>query len=41
MFEKLLKWYKMGLWTQEQIEEAHKKGIIDLKQLNEILNVKN
>ena len=41
MFEKLLKWYEMGLWSKKMIEEAHEKGIINLEQLNKILSIKN
>ena len=38
MFEKIKKWYCMGLWTASQVEKAEKKGVITAEQAAEILN---
>lgn len=38
MYEKIKKWYKQGLWTEEMILNAVKKGIITEAEVNEILN---
>lgn len=37
MFEKIKKWYYMGLWTEEQVHKAVEKGVITEKQAAEIL----
>ena len=37
MFEKIRKWYYMGLWTAEQVEKAVEKGVITEEQAAEIL----
>lgn len=39
MFEKIKKWYRMGLWTEAMVRNAVKKGIITEAQAEEILNV--
>lgn len=38
MFEKIKKWYKQDLWTEDMVNNAFVKGIITEEQLNEILN---
>jgi uncharacterized XkdX family phage protein len=37
MFEKIKKWYKQGLWTDEKIMNAVDKGVITQEQAAEIL----
>lgn len=39
MYEKIKKWYRMGLWTEAMVRNAVKKGIITEAQAEEILNV--
>ena len=37
MFEKIMKWYKQGLWTENMVNNAVIKGVIAEEQANEIL----
>lgn len=37
MFEKIIKWYKLGLWNDNMVREAAVKNIITETQLKEIL----
>jgi hypothetical protein len=37
MFERIKKWYKQGLWTEDMVQTAADKGIITLEQATEIL----
>lgn len=37
MYEKIKKWYKQGLWTEEMVLNAVKKGILTEEQAAEIL----
>ena len=37
MFEKIKKWYKQGLWTENMVNNAVYKGVISQDQANEIL----
>ena len=37
MYEKIKKWYKQGLWTEEMVLNAVEKGIITAEQAAEIL----
>lgn len=37
MFEKIKKWYCMGLWSAEQVLKAVEKGVITEEQANELL----
>lgn len=37
MKEKITKWFQMGLWTEEMVQNAQKKGIITESELIEIL----
>lgn len=37
MYNKILKWYKQGLWTEQMVLNAVSKGVITEKQSHEIL----
>lgn len=37
MKEKIVKWYKMGLWTFDMVLNAVKKNILTEQEANEIL----
>lgn len=37
MYEKIKKWYEMGLWTEDMVREAYEKGLIIEEQMAEIL----
>lgn len=37
MYEKIKKWYKQGLWTEEMVMNAVDKGLITEEQAKEIL----
>lgn len=37
MFERIKKWYAMGLWTAEMVNNAVKKGVITAEQEAELL----
>ena len=38
MFEKIKKWFKMGLWTEAMVQNAVTKGVITEAESVEILN---
>lgn len=38
MKEKIIKWYKMGLWTKEMVMNAVKKGVLTEVEASVILN---
>lgn len=38
MKEKIEKWYKMGLWDENKVWDAVKKGILTIDEAKEILN---
>jgi hypothetical protein len=38
MYEKIKKWYKQGLWTEDMVKNALNKGVSTEEQFNEILN---
>ena len=40
MYEKILKWYKQGLWTEIMVHNAFNKKVITEEQMNAILNKK-
>ena len=40
MFEKIKKWYKQNLWTEQMVLNAVSKGVITEEQANEILDIK-
>ena len=37
MYERIRKWYKLGLWTEAQVLMAAEKGIITDEQAAEII----
>lgn len=37
MFEKIKKWYSLGLWSANMVQQAYEKGVITQDQLLEIL----
>lgn len=39
MYEKIKKWYEMGLWTTEMVLQAVEKDVITQAQANEILHI--
>lgn len=39
MFEKIKRWYIMGLWTEAMVKSAHKKGIISQEQYDSIISL--
>lgn len=38
MFEKIKKWYMMGLWTDSMVQNAVSKSVITQEEAVEILN---
>lgn len=36
MFEKIKKWFIMGLWSAEMVQNAAEKGVITQEQADEI-----
>lgn len=39
MYEKILKWYRQGLWTEIMVENAVTKGVLTEEQKTQILGV--
>lgn len=39
MFEKIKKFYDMGLWTEAMVKNAVIKGVITPEECDEIINV--
>jgi hypothetical protein len=39
MFEKILKWYKQGLWTEKMVRDAFEKGVLTEEEMNQILGI--
>ena len=39
MYEKILKWYKQGLWTEIMVENAVSKGVLTEEQKSKILGI--
>lgn len=37
MKEKITKWYKLGLWTEEMVQKAVEKNILTENEYNEII----
>jgi hypothetical protein len=37
MFEKIKKWYMMGLWTEAMLKAAVNKGVLSADEVAEIL----
>lgn len=40
MKERIMKWYKLGLWTEIMVQNAVEKGVITADDMAEILGVK-
>ena len=40
MYDKILKWYKQGLWSESMVRNAFAKKVITEEQMNRILNYK-
>ena len=40
MKERIMKWYKLGLWTETMIQDAVDKGVITEDDMAEILGEK-
>lgn len=38
MKERIEKWYKLGLWTEEMVSKAVEKNVITQKDMEEIIN---
>ena len=38
MKEKISRWYKLGLWTENMVQDAVNKGIITEDEAAEIMN---
>lgn len=38
MYEKIKKWYKQGLWTENMVQNAVKKGILTADEAEDILS---
>ena len=41
MKEKIEKWYKQGLWDEEKVQNAVKKGVLTADEVEEILSAGN
>ena len=39
MFERIKKYYTLGLWTEEMVQNAVLKNVITQEQANEILGI--
>lgn len=39
MKEKIIKWYKQGLWTEAMVQNAVQKGVITEEEAKEILKM--
>ena len=37
MYDRILKWYKQGLWNKQMVADAVTKGIITAEQYEEIV----
>ena len=37
MFERIMKWYKQGLWTVTMVQNAQEKGVLTNEQVIQIL----
>lgn len=41
MFERIERWYKQGLWTDEMVRHAVSKGVITEEEAAQILDEEN
>lgn len=39
MYEKIRRWYQQGLWDEEKVQNAVKKGVLTAEEAAEILAV--
>lgn len=39
MYEKIKRWYALGLWTEDMVKNAVTKGAITQEQCNEIIGL--
>lgn len=39
MYEKIKKWYTLGLWTETMVRTAVEKGVLTTDELNEIIKI--
>lgn len=39
MKDKIDRWYKIGYWTAQQVQDAADKGVITQEEANEILGI--
>ena len=39
MYEKIKRWYQQGLWDEEKVQNAVKKGVLTADEAAEILAV--
>lgn len=37
MKERIMKWYKFGLWTEEMVQNAVEKGVLTEDEMAEII----
>lgn len=40
MKERIMKWYKLGLWTEAMVQNAVDKGVITAEDMKEIIGEK-
>ena len=40
MYEKIKRWYQQGLWTEEMVNNAVKKGVLSEEEESAIINDK-
>ena len=38
MKDKIMKWFKLGLWTEDMVRNAVTKNVLTEEEANEILN---
>lgn len=38
MFENILKWYNMGLWSKDQVHDALIKNVITQEEFDQIIS---
>lgn len=39
MFERIKKWYTLGLWTEKMVKEAAEKGLLTEAEVQTVLEV--
>ena len=38
MFEKIMRWFRLGLWNREMVNRALEKGLLTLEEYGHIVN---